>query len=423
MKSRVVAWQGRQAESRNFAVSLLIGIYIIVGLFTPLGISSSANKFMLLGLLSLIALIQIPFLIKHKFSSRFIVIVSICIACSLVMQLIDNHQKTLFTQLISYTLIVFLVFSDETFTVPKCVYDFVFYVMSAGIAVMYLTFLSQYGFSFMFSTSDAIWPKLPGYPEVNNTAIAVFFYLWLSVKRKNVFGILLSIVFPAFYLARQYILMVILAVVLVVGCHFSTKVQLFVQKSVTGKNFVLAVCITTIAVVALSYFWLDVVVPQGVGVYKTTLNDESNAGRMAQDKYVFELLCSDPQFLLRGYDLDLFSILGISTTDFSKEANTYIYGMYRLAQPHEELLNMILKYGMLISLLYYSLIGHLLTIRCKGLDAAIVLSYLISSAFLHGMFETIWILLLFFSVSTVPKKVKWRFIKEETKGACSCRLV
>ena len=109
---------------------------------------------------------------------------------------------------------------------------------------------------------------------------------------------------------------------------------------------------------------------------------------MNSNVYCFELMARTSDFLFYGYDSDVFDELGISSTDYSSTANYLISGRYRLVQPHEEVLNLVLKEGLLFAIFYYFVVAHLLSkIKWGEKGKAILVAFFIGSLFLSGFFR------------------------------------
>lgn len=233
-------------------------------------------------------------------------------------------------------------------------------------------------------------PIFFGVPDNNDTAVVMFLLVCLAFKKGWKLGIALGFIYPFLYFGRQYIMMalIVLAVVIVYFIRMRITSAGGSELTLPPRAFYVAFACSTLALILLAYFWVFFVAGNGTSAYKESLNDSSNAIRMNSNVYCFERMINNPEFLIYGYDDDVFDELGISSTDYSPEANYLVNGVYRLVQPHEEVLNMVLKEGLLFSVSYYATISQLLCIIPWGAKSrAILVAYFIGSLFLAGFFR------------------------------------
>lgn len=233
-------------------------------------------------------------------------------------------------------------------------------------------------------------PVFFGVPDNNDTAVVVFILFCIAYKKQWKIGLALGAIYPFMYFGRQYILMGLIVAALTIWVVVGPKQRLDRIQSIrfTPRVFMALFIASTLAAIALSYIWTGFVIGKGTSLYKASLNDSSNAIRMKSNVYCLELMFDNPSFLLYGYDADVFNALGISATDYSGEANHLIDGKYRLVQPHEEVLNLVLKEGLLFAAFYYLSLAQLLSRIDWGVRGKIVLmAYFFGSMFLSGFFR------------------------------------
>lgn len=245
-----------------------------------------------------------------------------------------------------------------------------------------------------YVSASGLYPLFAGLPDKNETAVALFIYFCLALKKRWYGGIALSFCYPLLYFGRQYVVMV--ALLLLPLLLFKIQELMARSRGVRPHIFdrkyscwvyFCGFLAMTILILALSYFWEQYVVVDGVGAYKTTLNDMSNAMRMLSNVYCFDLVLT-PDFLLYGYGSDVFTGLGISGTDFSQASNVMINGRYRLVQPHEEVLNLWLRCGLLFVVFYYLTVSCCLSrLRIAPIDLGILLAFFTGSVILATLFK------------------------------------
>lgn len=266
-------------------------------------------------------------------------------------------------------------------------------VVVAGTFVMYL--VSPAFFSSIEGAFQGLFysPVFFGVPDNNDTAVAMFLLVCLAYKKGWKTGLILGSIYPFLYFGRQYILMCLIVVAPSLLAMLKLRKASWlrdqkIDEKLTAKFFYCVFAVSTIVIIGFSYFWVNVIVEDGTSSYKESLNDSSNAIRMNSNVYCFELMTRTPDFLFYGYDSDVFDELGISSTDYSSTANYLISGRYRLVQPHEEVLNLVLKEGLLFAIFYYFIVAHLLSkIKWGEKGKAILVAFFIGSLFLSGFFR------------------------------------
>ena len=251
--------------------------------------------------------------------------------------------------------------------------------------------------------SDDLAPLIYGELDKNWTALFVFLYFAYSIKGRKKIGIFLGLAYPFAYMGRQYLMM--LAFLLV--AFFLMRVRKgYLEHGISAalsKPTILLILFAAsgIIVSVLSYLWVTYVIPTGIVGYKTGLNDGSNAMRMASINYVINRVCSDSAFLYRGFDQSVFNALGINTVETGYGKTYYIMGLYRLVQPHNEVINMLVKEGLIFTVLYYGAVSNILAkLVDSRLNATILISFLIGCLFLHQMFTCQTLLLLIFVLAS-----------------------
>lgn len=110
---------------------------------------------------------------------------------------------------------------------------------------------------------------------------------------------------------------------------------------------------------------------------------------MNSNVFVVEHMLSNPDFLVYGYDSDVFDVLGIISSEDGEVTDGYLIdGQFRLVQPHNEVLNTLLKEGVLFVLIYYALVSFLLSkITYTKTNKAILIAYFVGSLIFAALFR------------------------------------
>lgn len=237
-------------------------------------------------------------------------------------------------------------------------------------------------------------PFLPGAQDKNYTSLFVFLSFTLSWKRKFAPGVCLGLLYPLVYPGRQYVLTVVLFI----------AVDLFLNR---GKGAIQWPKISTMKVLALfvagallvygaSCLWTEVALNQDVSSNKSSINDTSNAMRTSSTVYSVERIIQNPSFVLYGYDADLFEQMGISETTSKFGETYYVNDRFRLVQPHQEVINSLLKYGLVFTMAYYGLLSYLIARRLSRANFALFASYFLGSLLMHDVFTGPYLILFLF---------------------------
>ena len=249
-------------------------------------------------------------------------------------------------------------------------------------------------------------PLLPSGIDKNGTALFAFMVFCMCFKARYVPGIVLGLLYPLSYFGRQYIMMMGIFILFELLLFIAGRIEkkrdrkLFGHPPVVAKFVAvfLAFVLSFGAMAAFSTYWLNNVSSQGVEEYKTSLNDGSNAMRMLANQVALDRITQDPAFLIYGYDTDIYEALGISQTLSGKNHNVYINGL-RLVQPHEEVINTVLKEGVLFSLLYYAGLSAVIAVILRRRNLPIFAALFVGSLVFHSMFSSYTVILLCFAMA------------------------
>lgn len=389
-------------------------LFLVTGFFTPLSFSALNGIPFFLVLLLLVA--RKERYTKGKRFSRLLVFSSISYVFAISIVLIASpysKSSLLSNALFLATTIVLFTYAEikEDEKITRAFYVICSIVLTVTYAIFILfpaVFIEMVG-----PTTSALnyAPLLLGEPDKNWTGVFIFLYLCLSIKKKWYYGIFLGCCYPLLYFGRQYLMMAALLFV----CLFILKQLKKRQAGNTVKKqeqpkplaYFFVFVVTTVIVIAGSFYWADNVVGENTASYKSTLNDDSNAIRTLSNVYAVKLIASDSSFFIYGYDSDVFVQLGISPDNTSPDENVLIEGLWRLVVPHEEVINMLLKEGALVTLTYYLLVSIVLArVASSRKDYCILVAYFAGSMLLSSMFKDEYLLLLCIVLFVSCKQVK-----------------
>lgn len=385
----------------------LSGLYLLLGYFTPLAFNSTGLVVYSL-LMVMTSLVHIAGEKKrHGGLSAILFLFGLLILAFAVSYIFSPYghstglRMTLF--LLDATILIGILRVQDCGFEAKWFYNLstIGLIAIFSIFIIRPTFFMDYGGA--HKTIDDLSPLLWGAADKNRTALFVFLYFAYSVKHRKRIGIALSLAYPLFYLGRQYLIMVFLLVLFLLVASRLRMPELL-SNLFNGKTYFIYFITSAVAVSLFSSFWVGVVMAGGVGEYKSGWNDSSNAVRMSSIQYVSEEMASDSSYIVYGLDSDIFKVLGISQDDTRRGQTYYVNGLYRLVQPHQEVLNTLLKEGILMTLSIYGLISCLLSTTVRDrFDRATVLAYLLGSLTLHEMFINQSLMLLLFVLCSRSK--------------------
>ncbi|MCC5425073.1 O-antigen ligase domain-containing protein, partial [Clostridium botulinum] len=158
------------------------------------------------------------------------------------------------------------------------------------------------------------------------------------------------------------------------------------------KLFILMFIIT----VSISYIWVYKVAIDGVKEYQQGLNDTSNKMRFVANIYAIDLIKNNKEELIfYGYDNDFKDIFSIY--DYEIDLHRRFMGV-RLVQPHNSILNINIRSGIIFSLLYFYILSRIIDKLYTKDNLEYILPYLFSTLFLHELlnrkFLVFWLILL-----------------------------
>lgn len=148
----------------------------------------------------------------------------------------------------------------------------------------------------------------------------------------------------------------------------------------------------------ISGFWISYIDVNPLSQYREGFNDSSNKMRFAANIYALDRINNDASLLFIGYGDDLKKELGISDDVNIKQHTKYMNE--RLVQPHNSILNLFLRIGIIPAVIYFLILSYILDKLSTVNNCEYIFPYLINTIFMHsllsGVWLGLWILILFF---------------------------
>ncbi len=371
---------------RNFIKLYLLLFFFVVPL--------EYNNYLTIGFLSLsfVFVVAKVFCLKKQFRKKEIVSFGLLLLFLTVILVFSKYSKINAILVFSYLAICYFAFSDSCpnrYEKPK--FDW-FYWLSLIVIVTKLTtqILTQGFLMDRFELGTAMW-------DSNVTGVALFcFFVYCDKKHPDSMIWKVLAILLVFFLrgSRGTILLAFLFIALKIFILIKSKTQKRIEfiKPIPTKKVALFIIACLTLFVAFSFFWTYVISNDNVSSYHEGINDNSNAVRFRANVYVIKLVLANPIFLICGYDNDIQYILG----DIDANEFTY-FENYRLVQSHNSILNMLLKNGVLFTLVYFTTRLIVFKKRINKPNLAYFIPIFVISMILHSLFITDF--LLFFLMS------------------------
>lgn len=233
--------------------------------------------------------------------------------------------------------------------------------------------------------------------DKNYTGVIMFLAFIYFNKNKLIFGQILCIILTLFLDSRAYSLMII---IFYISKIFKKNITYIGGKLSLNSSYKVLI-LSLIFIIVFSNIWLNYVASSGVKNYQEGLNDISNKMRVVSNINVLDRIKNDIEnyyLIAYGYDYDIKNVLGISSYNTSSHA---IRNGVRLVQPHNSILNIVIKSGIIFSIIYFYILSKLMDKIYTRENIEYILPYLANTIFLHGLLDTEYFL-LFILVTSIP---------------------
>lgn len=210
--------------------------------------------------------------------------------------------------------------------------------------------------------------------DKNVLGIIVFCFFCICFKKKMKLGVVLSIVFAAILGSR----MLVLDLIIFIMAYIFRKKLYFLWNKFFDKKYWLAFLASVIVIVIFSGIFVAYCNIHGLGKYQEAWSDASNYMRMTSNLYALKKTVNDSYFILAGSDEHILAFLGVTEkVRFLGE---------RVVQPHNDIINLYVRKGLVYSILYWGLIGKLFQTIVNEDNIYIFLAFFFSSMFIRPIF-------------------------------------
>ena len=390
----------KQKINFNFAKEVIVLFFVTFSMFiTSVSFKSIASSIYILSVFVIYVYFKKYKEIKDK---KFWIISLLIIFFLLVVSLVSNYgiidsiKKFIFLLIVYLDICLFNVNDTITTNERKTINKFSkwFYRIVSiwfSIFILYNLFKGQYGEVFY----------IPGNNDKNFTAVSVLLFLCFCSKSKYNLGVLISIIIGIMLGSRLFILAIILFYVIKIILKYSDKLD-FLKKIIDyvlnwrTKEIFFIIIFSSILMIAISYYMVFSVPLKSISQDRTSFNDRSNAIRVRANVYAIETICKNPNFIFYGYDDNIKEVLGVEDIKTSTK-----YRNFRLVQPHNFVLNLILRYGIILSIIYILIISKILSKLWNKENLPILITYIFMNMFMHSLLTRYY---LIFFVYILNKK-------------------
>jgi len=330
--------------------------------------------------------------LAHNASNRiFFQLLSCTVGVLLIIALHSTKHVVVVIRYLSVVLLLLFVY-DFHYThnpIRKQVVNEIFYfTFLAGIAINMILFGKN---------SDAVF--FPGIGDKNITGVFVFLFFCYCWHYKRIMGICVCLIFILFMSGSRSLYGMMLLFFMVK--YFRpllikiSSLKLFKWRlSLKSSVHLLLLFLFTMG---LSFYWINNIATAPLDAYREGFNDASNKMRFGANLYGLHKITEKEGILFIGYGDTLKEEWGIEEETPYSEHTRYL-GV-RLVQPHNCVLNLVLRLGLLPGILYLIFLGRLLDhLRCNR-NLEYYLPLLINGCFMHSLFSgpflVFWAFLLY----------------------------
>ena len=331
----------------------------------------------------------------------------IFLALSILIILISSKYSVFNTLMVfSFAIIAYVEFGSYEIKISELKYQNYFDILvSVGIFIYWIIGSVQNITDFSVFILPSTWDK-------NYTGITIFLLLVYFYKRRFLFGLISCIPYIFTLNSRLLQLSVCLMFIFTFGLNFLIKHGIIKENSklfsVKAIHIFFTLIITTVVMILLSVIWTTKVSNNIVGEYQSSWNDTSNAIRTRSNIYATSLILTEKELMFYGYDDDIKKVLGVED-----ENTATLYSGYRLVQPHNLILNLLLKHGVIFTIFYVYLLSKMMALYWNKDNIPFLITYLISNMIMHSLLSTTYLLFFFFVICSRSKK---KFASKITQG-------
>lgn len=345
---------------------------------------------------------------KNRKISIFIFIIFLIFILLLLLQINNNEFGFIdLMKVILFASISYLLFKDKDFFVDSylgsknviyfitCAYLIAFLIISYLKGILNLNSFDFY---------------LPLLGDKNWSGFIILLFMFFCYKRKYKIGLVISLIYTLLLNSRMTQIIFILFVILEL-LRKHKKFHRFYTKlcKINAFEIFITIIISQILLIGISYYCVYSIPINTISEYRESIIDSSNAMRVRANVYAMNEIIQNPRFIISGYDNQIKEQLGI--TDIG---NSTIYMGFRLVQPHSLLLNLILRYGVIFSIIYLIFIAFMIKKYVNSDNNSFIIVYLLMNTMLAFLFSYKYLIFFLFLLS-ISKKNK-KIIKEGAKA-------
>lgn len=253
-----------------------------------------------------------------------------------------------------------------------------------------------------YSGDSAI--KFVSIGDHNYTGVLMLFLFMYSFKNRRILGIAASIFYAVFYnKGRSFFVVLLLFFLIEAIIKLKNKFKHNMKQ--TYMKFGVLFVLMFIGTVVVSYIWVYHIAAGGVTEYHSSLNDTSNQLRFTANIKGLELLSDFRNSFLWGLGNDLKKVLHINTE--YDAMHTYFLGV-RLEQPHNSILNLLIRMGIVPGIAYFLILSRILNRKNEESNYPYIFPYLLNGMIMHSLFEGIWLVFWVVILYIPSAKRRWK---------------
>jgi hypothetical protein len=284
-------------------------------------------------------------------------------------------------------LLVNISYNSEYFVDDSAAYDLIYYVIFFLTIAYSLICYSKSGI-------DGIANMLN---DGNLTSVWWLLCFMLALKRSHIIGIAICLVYTFLInQSRGFLLSFAVLILLLILKKVLPQVNDFLSRI----NFFYLFIILTVLMIVFSFFWVFVVSAHGTVNYHEGLNDGSNRLRFIANVNAVYKLRDVEHTLFWGVGDGIYRYLGITGETYA--SHTRMLGV-RIVQPHNSIINLFLRIGLIPTIIYVYCLSQLLKSLNHEENVAYIFSFIISAMFLPLLLSSGW-LIAWFLVLLVPSR-------------------
>ena len=301
----------------------------------------------------------------------------------------------------AFLIIAYLEFSDDIATIysDKIIFK---------IAYIVLTLLLIYWLLYNLKINKKYFYFYNIGYDKNYSGILIFFYYSFCLKNNFKMGQVVAGIYSLILKSRLLLIIFVFTYILKVLLKNNFRIAFvddLINKitSFSTKQIVLTFFTFTVIVSMFSFFVTKYVPTNSITKYGESLNDTSNAIRVRANYYAVNQIIHNPQFIFFGYDEQIKSALGVEN-----ELTATKYFGFRLVQPHNFILNYILRYGLILTIIYVTILSRILYRWWNKENIPIIISYILMNMSMHSLLSTIYLIIFLFIIviNNNPKEIK-----------------